>query len=70
MTDAERKSPSATTAAANAAAAALVPDDPEDVRAATTGRISPLPGPVIHPTFGHAVWDPADWTFVDGDAPD
>ena len=24
----------------------------------------------MHPTFGHAVWDPADWAFVTGDAPD
>ena len=70
MTDASRKLPSATTAAANAAVAALVPDDPDDFTAATTGRIAPLPGPVIHPGFGHAVWDPADWTFVTGDAPD
>jgi alkyl sulfatase BDS1-like metallo-beta-lactamase superfamily hydrolase len=70
LTDADRKPPSATTAAANAALGALVPDDPDDFAAATTGRIAPLPGPVIHPTFGHAVWDPADWAFTTGDAPD
>jgi alkyl sulfatase BDS1-like metallo-beta-lactamase superfamily hydrolase len=70
MTDASRKPPSATTIAANAAVAALVPDDPDDVANATAGRIAPLPGPVLHPGFRHAVWDPADWTFVDGDAPD
>ena len=70
MTDASRKPPSATTAAANAAMAALVPDDPDDFTAATTGRIAPLPGPVVHPGFKHAVWDPADWAFITGDAPD
>ena len=70
MTDADRKPPSATTTAANAAVAALVPDDPDDFAAATRGRIAPLPGPVVHPTFGHHVWDPADWTFLAGDAPD
>jgi alkyl sulfatase BDS1-like metallo-beta-lactamase superfamily hydrolase len=70
MTDADRKPPSATTTAANAAVAALVPDDPDDFAAATRGRIAPLPGPVVHPTFGHHVWDPADWAFLDGSAPD
>jgi alkyl sulfatase BDS1-like metallo-beta-lactamase superfamily hydrolase len=70
MTDASRKPPSAATAAANAAMAALVPDDPDDFTAATTGRIAPLPGPVVHPGFKHAVWDPADWAFITGDAPD
>src|SRR6478672_10150492 len=70
MTDASRKPPSATTAAANAAMAALVPDDPDDFTAATTGRIAPLPGPVVHPGFKHSVWDPADWAFITGDAPD
>jgi alkyl sulfatase BDS1-like metallo-beta-lactamase superfamily hydrolase len=70
MTDASRKPPSATTVAANAAVAALVPDDPQDFADATAGRVAPLPGPVLHPTFGHAVWDPADWTFLDAAAPD
>src|SRR4051794_7228346 len=70
MTDADRKPPSATTAAANAAVAALVPDDPDDFTAATTGRIAPLPGPAAPPAYGHAVWDPADWPSTPGDAPD
>src|SRR3954447_3573001 len=70
MTDASRNPPSPTTAAANAAMVALVPDDPDDFTAATSGRIAPLPGPVVHPTSGHAVWDPADWAFITGDAPD
>ncbi len=69
MTDADRKPPSTTTTAVNAAVAALVPDDPDDFAAATRGRIAPLPGPVVHPTFGHAVWDPADWDFLGADAP-
>ncbi|MGZ6931465.1 MAG: alkyl/aryl-sulfatase [Acidimicrobiia bacterium] len=69
MTDATRKQPSASTASVNAAAAALVPTDPDDFEAATRGRVAPLPGPVVHPTFGHAVWDPADWAFLDGEAP-
>src|SRR3954451_24918401 len=69
MPHADRKPPSATTTAANAAVAALVPDDPDDFAAATRGRIAPLPRPVVHPTFGHHVWDPADWAFLTRDAP-
>ncbi len=66
--DTHRKPPTATTSAANAAVA--VPDDPQDFADATRGRLAPLPGPVGHPTFGHAVWDPADWEFLDAPAPD
>ncbi len=69
MTDAERKQASPTTRAANAAAAARVPSDPQDFADATRGRLAPLPGPVVHPTYGHPVWDPEDWAFLDADAP-
>ena len=70
MVDRERKQPSASTTAANAAAAARMPTDPADFADATHGRIAPLTGPVTHPVFGHAVWDPADWDFIAGKAPD
>lgn len=70
MTNADRKSPTATTRGVNAAAASLVPTDAQDFANASRGRIAPLPGPVMHEGFGHAVWDPADWEFLDADAPD
>lgn len=69
MTTADRKPPSAATAAANAAAAARMPTDPTDFENATRGRLAPLDGPVVHPGWGHNVWDPADWEFITGDAP-
>ena len=70
MTDADRKAPTATTRAVNAAAASRAPTDAQDFADASRGRIAPLPGPVVHATFGHAVWDPADWEFLGADAPD
>ena len=67
--DTERKAASASTAAANAVVAAGLPVTADDFADARRGRIAPLPGPVVHPKFGHAVWDPADWEFIVGDAP-
>ena len=70
MSDTERKGPTASTAARNATVGALLPIHDADFIDASRGRIAPLPGPVIHPSWGHAVWDPADWEFIRGDAPD
>ena len=67
--DVDRKAASALTENANAAIARGLPVDQQDFADAIRGRIAPLPGPVIHPQFGHAVWDPADWEFITGDAP-
>ncbi|MEP6625297.1 MAG: alkyl sulfatase dimerization domain-containing protein [Acidimicrobiia bacterium] len=69
MSTTDRKPASAVTAGANAAVAATLPVTTDDFADATRGRIAPLPGPVVHPQFGHAVWDPADWEFITGDAP-
>ena len=69
MSDAERKGPSASTAARNATVGSLLPTNDADFIDAARGRIAPLPGPVVHPSWGHAVWDPADWEFIGGDAP-
>ncbi len=70
MSDTERKGPTASTAARNATIGALLPTNDADFIDASRGRIAPLPGPVVHPTWGHAVWDPAEWEFIDGDAPE
>lgn len=69
MSDTERKPASPATTAANARIAASLPTVTDDFAAATLGRIAGLPGPVIHPDFGHQVWNPEDWEFITGDAP-
>ncbi len=70
METTDRKPASAPTAARNAALAAMLPVTDADFADATRGRIAPLPGPATHPGWGHAVWDPQDWEFIDGDAPE
>ncbi len=65
----DRKVASALTANANAAVARDLAVDEQDFADAVRGRIAPLPGPAVHPDFGHAVWDPADWEFITGDPP-
>ncbi|MBK5288733.1 MAG: MBL fold metallo-hydrolase [Acidimicrobiia bacterium] len=65
----DRKPASATTAARHGALAATLPVTDADFDDATRGRIAPLPGPAMHPAWGHAVWDPKDWEFIEGDAP-
>ena len=69
METTDRKPASAATTNVNAAVASMLPHSDGDFADATRGRIAPLPGPVVHPSWGHAVWDPDDWTFIDGDAP-
>ena len=69
METTDRKPASAATTNVNVAIAAMLPHSDGDFADATRGRIAPLPGPVVHPSWGHAVWDPDDWTFIDGDAP-
>lgn len=69
MESTDRKPASTSTAAANAALAHALPENAQDFADATRGRLAPLPGPVVHPSWGHAVWDPADWEFIAGDPP-
>ncbi len=70
MSSTERKGATASTAARNATIGALLPINDADFIDAQRGRIAPLPGPVVHPSWGHAVWDSADWEFIHGDAPE
>ncbi len=70
METTDRKPASASTATLNAQRRSLVPGTELDFEDATRGRLRGLPGPTVHPVWGHAVWDPADWDFITGEAPD
>ena len=71
MTDADltRKAATTSTAAANDSIAAALPTDDTDFALVARGRIAPLPGPVVHPTFGHDVWSLESFAFLDQDRP-
>ncbi len=69
METTDRKPAGERTAARNAALGATLPRVEADFADAERGRIVPLPGPVVHAEWGHAVWDPDDWAFIAGEAP-
>ena len=68
--DLEPKDATASTAAANAAVADVLPlDDPRDLERATRGRLAPPSSAQVHAAGGWAVWDLDAYAFLDEDCP-
>jgi alkyl sulfatase BDS1-like metallo-beta-lactamase superfamily hydrolase len=67
MTDFTRKPASPHTAGANEAVRAAMSADVHDFELAGRRRLAALAGPVVHPRFGHRVWDMAEYAFLDAE---